>query len=149
MPEKSTNLLSCHLHTVNILGLLDLLFLSETMPQSSELQTIVTLNSSSPSFLRFHEAPSSEMQPDFVHHTVAWSNPGTLTRNPQQWCVYYQSCLLSASQSFCTWEWGWGKSGKQLLPSDSASEYPTLLYMKASFCKGSGRCLRQVNIIKP
>lgn len=68
------------------------------------------------------------MQLDFVHHTVAWSNPGTLTRNPWQWYVCYQRLLWSVNQSFCIWERGWGKTGNQLLLSDSDLECPTLLH---------------------
>ena len=40
---------------------------------------------------------SPEMQPDFVHHTVAWPNPGTLTRN--MWFLSHVAMVHMSSKA--------------------------------------------------
>ena len=152
MLKESMNLLSCHPHALNILWLLDLLILSETTPQSSRLKTtkspfthlllLHSLDFTKPQVLRYNQILSITQCPCPIqrHWPETWA-----FCNMWQWYML----LLSANQRFCTWEGGWGKFEKQLLPSDSVSVCPTLLSRKASSRRECGRCLREAKFTKP
>lgn len=149
MPEEPTDLLSRHLHTLNDLGLLDLLILSETMTLSGGLQT----TESPLTHLLPHSWDLTKLQVlrcNWILSITQWPGP-TQGRWPEThgngMCVIRGSCEVWIRAS------AYGSEGGEKL--GISSSFLILIwnvqpcYMKAPFCEGSGRCLREVNIIKP
>lgn len=144
------NLLSWYSHIHKVLQLLDLLILSETMPQSSRLKS----TESPLTYLLHHTYDIIKRQALRCKQILCSTQWPTQGHSPEicafcnmwQWHMYYQRLLLQVKQRFYTLERVWGKFEKGLLFSDWASECPTLFVIYESFIwKGFGRCVGKSN----
>ena len=95
------------------------------------------------------EVLRSELQPGFVHHTVAWPNCRTLTRN---WCFVSRVAVVCASseakQRCYTWQRDWTKSEEPFLTSDSVLEYFALWSLRTPFWKWVRKMFVKFGIIR-
>lgn len=95
------------------------------------------------------EVLSSELQPGFVHHTVAWPNCRVLTRN---WCFVSHVAVVCASseakQRCYTWRRDWTKSEEPFLTSDSVLEHSALWSLKTPSWKWVRKMFVKFEVIR-